>query len=394
MMIKSIQKVILISFLLVLNSCVTQFIPKTNEDQQLLVVEGLITDQPDTNIIKLSRSLPLGKRSVANPLKGCIVTISDDLGNTFGFTETIPGTYVTDPSKFQGVIGRSYALHIKTNVENNNLNYESYPMEMKSVPPIDSVYYEKVTLQENNGISTQEGCQIFLNTHDPINQTKFYRWEYSETWEFQLPYNMVPNKQCWISSNSDVINIKNTSILEQVRIDRYPLIFISNQTDRLNVKYSILVNQYSLNEDEYLYWEKLQNISEQVGGLYDLIPSSIPSNISCIDDPNEKVLGYFSVSARSSKRIFIKDRFSGLIDLYTNCISDTIFNGDFIPYLNTSAWIIEEGALHPFIWSTGVGLVHQIFLPPVPYVIITYDKACADCTVRGTKIEPDFWNLE
>jgi hypothetical protein len=46
-----------------------------------------------------------------------------------------------------------------------------------------------------------------------------------------------------------------------------------------------------------------------------MIPSSIPSNISCIDDPNEKVLGYFSVSARSSKKIFIKDIFSGLIDL-------------------------------------------------------------------------------
>jgi len=392
MLMKSIQKIILISSLLLLNSCITQFIPQTNEDKELLVVEGLITDQPDTNTIKLSKSLPLGKRSVANPLKGCIVTISDDLGNTFSLMETAAGTYVTDPANFQGAIGRFYTLHINANIANNNHNYESYPTELKPVPPIDSVYYEKVTLQENNGISTQEGCQIYLNTHDPINQTKFYRWEYSETWEFHLPYNLVPNEQCWISSNSDVINIKNTSIFEEVRINRYPLIFISNQTDRLNIEYSVLVNQYSMNEDEYLYWEKLQNISEQVGGLYDLIPSSVPSNISCIDDPNEKVLGYFSVSARSSKRIFIKDRFSGLIDLYTNCIGDTIFNGDFIPDLNISSWIIEEGSIHPTAWIIGPGgLLQQIFLSPIPYVIITYDHVCADCTVRGTKIEPDFW---
>jgi Domain of unknown function (DUF4249) len=390
---RPIQKNILIPFLFLLNSCITQFIPQTKEDKEILVVEGLITDQPDTNSIKLSRSLPLGKKYVTNPVKGYIVTISDDLGNTFPLTETASGIYITDPARFQGVIGRSYTLHISTNNANNNHNYESYPIELKPVPPIDSVYYEKVILQENNGIPSQEGCQVYLSTHDPTRQSKFYRWEYSETWEFQLPYNMVPNKQCWISNNSDVINIKNTSFLEEDRIDRYPLIFISNQTDRLNVKYSILVNQYSLNEDEYLYWEKLQNISEQVGGLYDLIPSSIPSNISCIDDPNEKVLGYFSVSARSSKRIFIKDNFSGLIDLYTHCIGDTIFNGGFIPNLNTSAWIIETGLFVPTAWIIGQGgLIQLIYLPPIPYVIVTYTRFCADCTVRGTTIPPDFWN--
>ncbi|MGD0755964.1 MAG: DUF4249 domain-containing protein [Bacteroidales bacterium] len=390
---RPIQKIILISLLLLLNRCITQFVPHTNEDKKLLVIEGLITDQPDTNTIKLSSSLPLGTRNVSNPVKGCIVTISDNLGNSFRLTETSAGNYDTDPSQFRGIIGRFYTLHVKTNATYNNLSYESSPVEMKPVPPIDSVYYEKVTLKEDtSGIPSQEGCQIYLNTHDPINQTKFYRWEYIETWEFQLPYNMASNKQCWISSNSDVINIKNTSILEEDRIERYPLIFISNQTDRLKVKYSILVKQYSLNEDEYQYWEKLQNISEKVGGLYDLIPSSIPSNISCIDDLNEKVLGYFSVSARSSKRIFIKDRFSGLIDLYTHCIGDTIFNGDPIPSLNTFAWIIEAGLIHPFTWSTGPGLIHQIFLPPIPYVIITNIQGCADCTVRGTKIEPEFWN--
>jgi hypothetical protein len=109
------QKIILILFLLLLSSCVTQFIPKVNEDKELLVVEGLITDQPDTNIIKLSKSLSLGTRNVSNPVKGCTVTISDDLSNIFDLTETSPGTYITDPSIFQGAVGRFYTLHIKTN---------------------------------------------------------------------------------------------------------------------------------------------------------------------------------------------------------------------------------------------------------------------------------------
>ena len=367
---KLTQNILLISFLILTGSCITKFTPRTSEDKELLVVEGLITDQHVTNRIKLSRSLPLGVRNTAVPVTGCIVTISDDLGNTFNLKETVSGTYNTDSVQFRGSTGRFYTLHINT--PSNNLVYESYPMEMKPVPAIDSIYYEKLTFQfGSDGVTpSQEGCQVYLNTHDPTNQCKFFRWEYSETWEFHLPYT-VPNSICWISNNSDVINIKNTSSLQESKVDKYPINLISYITDRLQVKYSILVNQYSLNEDEYLYWEKLQNISQQVGGLYDIIPSVVASNVYCLSDPNEKVLGYFSVSANSSKRIFIKDRFAGILSQYTNeaCIADTAFGATPIP---ASAWVIINS-----------------FMPP--YNVYTYTKGCADCTVRGTKIAPPFW---
>lgn len=364
----------IIFLLLFLNSCISQFIPQTNETKELLVVEGLITDQPGVNTIKLSRSLPLGRKSIANPVKGSLVTLTDDLGNTFNFIEKGTGTYVSDPSKFQGIIGRFYTLHISTKTSFNNYSFESYPMEMKPVPPIDSVYYEKVSIPNDEMISrVLEGCQIYLNTHDAENKCRFYRWEYAETWKIILPY-VVPNNICWVSDNSSTINIKNTSVFAEDKVNRYPLNYISNATDRLKEKYSILVNQYSLNEDEYLYWEKLQNLSEQVGGLYDMIPSAIPSNIYCLDDPNEKVLGYFSVSASTSKRIFIKDYFRGLIDPYSigACVADTIFGNAAIPDLNSSVWVIIDSDLPRFR-------------------VITYNKGCADCTVRGTTIKPDFW---
>lgn len=108
-----------------------------------------------------------------------------------------------------------------------------------------------------------------------------------------------------------------------------------------------------------------------------MIPSGVPSNVYSVDDPNEKVMGYFSVSANSSKRIFIKDNFSGLFTPYTDnaCIGDTIFGNWPIPNLNTYVWIIIE---------------HTV--PPPPYNVITYSRGCADCTVRGTNTPPDFWN--
>jgi len=362
--------------MIVISGCITQFVPETDEDPNLLVVEGLITNQPEANVIRLSRSMPLGKKSILKPMKGCLVSINDDAGNYYYVRESaIAGTYMTDPGSFQGVVGREYTLHISTNnASTNHYSYESLPMKMVAVPPIDSLYHEKVIIKEKDEYSgAQEGSQVYLNSVDPLGICKFYRWDYTETWKFRLPY-YVPNHTCWVTFNSADIHVKNTSVLTEDRISRLPLKFISNETDRLSVRYSILVNQYSMNEDEYIYWEKLQNISEEVGSLYDITPSSIPGNIFCIEDPAEQVLGYFSVSARTSKRIYIDENFRGLINLYIDCPSDTVFGRGEIPNLNAGVWVIEE----------------QLYAMP-PYRILTEKKFCADCTVRGTTTQPDFW---
>ena len=186
---KNFRQILFVTFILLITSCVSQFIPKTTEDRDLLVVEGLITDQPGPYTIKLSRPFHLGINNVARPLVGCDVKVSDDQGQSFSFIETAPGTYFSDSATFQGVIGRFYTLHISTTSVNDNRNYESVPVELKPVPPIDSIYYEKQTLAMGEGNDpSAEGCKIFLNTHDPDNKCKFYRWEYTETWEFRLPY--------------------------------------------------------------------------------------------------------------------------------------------------------------------------------------------------------------
>lgn len=368
------QILIFLLTLLILPGCITKFIPAVNENKEVLVVQGLITDQQETDTIKLSKSIPFGRLSDASPVTGSIVTISDDQGNRYLLTELKPGTYITDASGFRGVPGRFYRLHISTGGD-IKLNYESFPVEMKAVPPIDSLYYEKIVVEQPfKNFKGIDACQIYLNTHDPSDNCKFYRWDFSETWEFRLLFD-VPNQTCWISDKSHSINIKSTVAFEESRISRLPVNYITNATDRLRTKYSILVNQYSISEDEYKYWEKIQNVSVQVGGLYDLIPSSIPSNIQCIENPEEEVLGYLSVSAKSSKRIFIKDKFEGIIDNYSDCVTDTIHSNK-PPGLNETVWIL---------------LSHLCSFPCSPTYEITTHKKCTDCTLRGTTIKPLFW---
>lgn len=374
---KTIFYFIIIPFLLLITSCIAQFVPEINEEKQLLVVQGLITDQPGNCFVRLSKSLPVGLKSAAWPLSKCIVTLSDNSGSNVVLSETVSGTYVPLPL-FHGVVGRFYTLHVNTNTGKNSLNYESFPVEMKPVPAIDSVYYEKTVIEQPyDNFRGINGCKIYLDAHDPDNNCKFYRWDYSETWKLRLLFD-VQNQTCWISNNSKDIFIQSTASLSEDVIKSLPLTYITNATDRLKTTYSLLVNQYSMNEEEYNYWDKLQRLIEQTGGLYDLVPSSIPSNLWCVEIPNDKVLGYFSVSAVSSKRIFIKDNFEGIIDPYSDCVSGTLIGGpDYIEGLGVTIWTLFD--------IPGVPFSSQRFR------VFTTTRGCADCTARGTKVKPSFW---
>jgi hypothetical protein len=371
---KVIKYIVFIFLLAYSDSCVVQFVPEINESMELLVVDGMITDQFRTNTVKLTKSIPIGSSTQkVNPVKGCLVTVSDNTGNVHTLKEIRPGVYITDSLTFRGILGRSYILHIQM----NNLTYESVPMKLNPVPPIDSIYYEIKTSENTMTGFKKHSCQFYLNTHDPDNHCRFYRWEYVETWEFRLPFMYPPNRICWISNNSRKIFLMNTSSLEEDRVTRLPLDLITTETDRLKERYSLLVKQYSLNEDEYNYWRKIQMLNEEVGGLYDMIQMSVQSNISCIENPSEKVLGYFGVSSVSTKRIFISNIFTSdyFPDIYENCATETVPSKQNIPELNKTLWIIAE------------------FYNPYPslFYILTGTEGCADCTVRGTNIKPDFW---
>ena len=378
---KAFVNLVKASFLILilgLTNCVTPFIPEITEQKKLLVVQGLITDQAEPYTIKLSESLPFGQATEIVPVGNCSVTVSDDLGNYYSFNETRKGFYTSDSASFRGETGRTYTLHIIRTTGNQNIHYESYPVQMKPVPPVDSMYYEKVRLKERSGFFPgEEGCQVYLDTHDPANSCRYYRWDFTETWKIRLNFD-IPNHICWITDTSNAIFIKNTSALDEDRVTRFPIHFISNLTDRLALRYSILVNQYSLSGDEYTYWQSVQNLTTQTGGLSDIIPASIQGNIYCSDNPSETVLGYFSVSAKKSRRLYIQDDFEGIFNPYADCVTDTVGSVD-PGELNVSVWIL---------------LTHKCAMPCATTFEITTNRECTDCTFRGTTTKPSFWTDE
>jgi hypothetical protein len=373
--------------IIAITGCVKEFLPETEQNPELYVVEGLITDQPGIHSIKISKSIPLGSEAEADPVRQCNVWITDNLGNKYPLTE-LNGQYHT-ASSFHGVTGRSYTLHIEVmryvlNRRVVELVIESLPMEMLPVPGIDSLFYEKVAIRKEDGFKFPgEGCQVFLNTTDPADKCRFYRWDYLETWKIDAPnYQRAINKQCWVEEKSEDIIAKTVKGLNENRIDRLKVRFISNETDRLSSRYRIGVNQYSVTEDEYNFWSDLEKLTEQSGSIYDIIPSSLSGNLYCPSSPGRQILGYFSVSAVKSETIYIDEKFKGLMDPYKDCLTDSLLQEREV--LFPPPQVLEFDGLYWWIVEIDPNT-------PPGYLIVTEDKGCVDCTVRGSKEKPDYW---
>jgi hypothetical protein len=264
--------------------------------------------------------------------------------------------------------------------------YESAFVTMRKTPQLDSVTYK----YEERPSAGMNGMQIYVNTHDPSNNTNYYRWDWEETWVFYTPFNSViywdegqilPRNEriniCWKSGKSTAINIASSNNLNVDRISDHPLLYVSTASDRLQTRYSVLVKQYGLSEESYNYWKELKNVTENLGTLFDPQPSIVKGNVYNINNDEELVLGYFDATTVSEERIFIKRNelpLANIPNYYAQCI-DSLVSYNQIPEMIRNQWLLVEETINDFGGTE--------------YVMST--EYCIDCTLYGTNEEPDFW---
>ena len=147
---------------------------------------------------------------------------------------------------------------------------------------------------------------------------------------------------------------------------------------KLNIRYSILVKQYRLNESSYNFWQNLKDSNESTGSLYDKQPFQVIGNIQNVNNPSEPVLGHFDMATSSSERIFIDNIIDvpddvSVPSLFTECRvdADTTIALFEIPRFLNMGYLISY-------YNFGVGYVMA-------------KKGCIDCRSKGENVRPDFW---
>lgn len=396
-------------FLIFFYSCVKPFSPNLGVYKPLLVVEGLITNENVSNVVKLSYSFQK-KDSIVYKVSDATVYISDNSGNNIQLAENGDGVYKTDSLNFKGEVGKTYQLHIKTS---DGKVYLSKLCTMLPVPDIDSIYFSKDKQLLNNQTVVKEGISIYVDSKPGFSDKYFLRWGYDEAWKFKVPYptsyRYVNSQQilkisqdsikefCWKTGNATEILINEVKSGTENRVMKEPIKFIApDESDRLTVRYSILVKQYSISEQEYNFWDNLQKVEESEGDIFGSQPFEILSNIKNINDSSEKVLGYFQVSAVSERRKYVDYSelyLLSLPDFNYNCRSFTRCPSDF--YLNPVTW---KPYTFDEIYDKYRG--NYTFVKPIYYglstdslIYLVFTSAqCADCELSGSFVKPDFWS--
>ena len=383
------RKLFFILIVLLAAACKQKYDPPyTTPETGFLVVEGVVNSGQGNTTITLSRSTKLDNRTVLYE-KNAMVKLEGDDNSSFQLTETTAGHYSMTGTGLNKL--RRYRLTINTA---GGKQYLSDFVPVRNNPPIDSISWKR----ENGGL------QLYTSTHDPSDSTRYYQWEYTETWEFHSAFPAVLKYKIVQSGGSEHYSVvyrdsstfgavpglyycyntvQSSSLLlgSSAKLSKdviyLPLLFIEPFSVKLSVLYSIRVKQYSWSKEGYAFLESMKKNTEATGSVFDAQPSGLSSNIRCSTDPTEPVIGFINICPVQETRIFIKSTDLPGWGYNQGCVQTE--------FLNISDSIKKEasGLLPTYVVkSDPFGGIASFYAAPA---------SCVDCTLRGTPVKPSFW---
>ncbi|HWD90134.1 MAG TPA: DUF4249 domain-containing protein [Mucilaginibacter sp.] len=395
MTIKQLTSVILMGTAIIWG-CKKHYTPKAvSATNSYLVVEGVIVAGGDSTIINLSRTVNLASQVTNSPELNATVIVEGDQGVSYTIPAIDSGKYASAALNLDNT--HKYRLKINTA---DGQTYASNYEPVKITPPIDSLWFT----------INSKGLTINSAAHDPSNNTRYYRWDYSETYVYQSAVESdyiydptqtdslkmvvlrTPAQQihtCYITLNSSAITINSSAALANDVIANQQITQIADTSEKLTYRYSILLRQYALTDSAFEFWQNMKKNTQQIGTIFDVQPSEISGNIHCTSNPKLPVLGYVSVSSISQKRIFIDPSQLPAWQLpHASCL----------PITNPICWV-KGSPVDPDIVS-GVYIPMDTIksspclFPPEPgYSVPGKYYICVDCRyhLQGKTSKPAFW---
>jgi len=403
----NMKKIIYFSLLLCGFGCREKYdAPVTPLTTGYLVVEGFINNgtTPSVTTVTLSRTTKLTDTAKILYEKKAQVTIEGAAGGSFSLTETTAGVYTSAPLTLNA--SDKYRIHIKTTA---GKDYMSDYSPVKSTPAIDSV----------NWVRNSDGIQMYINTHNPAGNTRYYQWKAEETWEYHSPtlsrmkwvfsnlkfYNAVFRTpahdydssiyKCWQFANSTGLLLGSSENLSKDLI-YLPIWSVPAASWKIGVLYSLNIKQYACSHEAYNFLQLMKKNTEQLGSIFDAQPSQLKGNIHCTSDTTEIVIGFVEVTQEQQKRIFI----------YNSQLLDWNYDGSCqTPGMGLTN---DSSTLNKNIFLTvsrpAPGVVYTSFIPTEPPQNAMYDifgnptfifmavPECVDCTLRGgITTKPIYW---
>jgi len=311
-------------FVLFSYGCTEIYKPETDPSDNILVVEGLLTDTSGPHLVRLSLTGAFADDGRQVPLRNAIVQVEDQTGSIERFRESQAGHYFSSQG-FAGVPGYDYVLRITTG---EGEIYESTPQRLIPVShSIDTIFGEyrearMVRTPQNDGRVLFEEIAAIEVFGQIINQPGIFPKMRFEA-DILLQYWMMeeqrnPNRPgfdppvfyCRIRNRAgEYPNITRARELAGTRdivnhnfgyIPKEKRFYTGVRTYGNIVRRLFIIDQFSLNEDSYTFYQNLGKLITAEGRMFDPVAAQLNGNIRCVTNEELLALGLFEVSGKAS----------------------------------------------------------------------------------------------
>ncbi|MBS9463464.1 DUF4249 domain-containing protein [Flagellimonas sp. 389] len=372
--------------LLYILGCTEPFTAPTEDFENILVIDALITTEDKFQEINLSRTFLFDAELEAE--REAVVQIVGNDNSTYSFTEREPGQYFSDTS-FGAVPGVLYSLSVITQQGDS---FIGGPISIEQEAELEEIRAVRTTTEEG-----EEGIAIVADGFDPTGEAIFYRYDYVETFKIVSVANpqfdlivasenpplleKVPKTRqeniCYRTQFSNSILLTTSENLTESRIENFQVRFIPKTAFELRTRYSILVNQYIQSRTAQSFYEDLRDFSNVLTVFAQTQPGFIIGNIVSDNESDTRVLGLFEVSQLSSKRIFFE--------------YDDFFFDNSPPRFIRDCPVVQGGSRDPVLFDLIKRKTHKYRGDGDPSGFVASPIGCIDCTVYGSNVKPDFW---
>ncbi len=320
-----------------MTACVQRIDFETPPARSIVVIEGLISDEPGPYMVQVTRALPMNAdTSLRVPVLGAEVFLHDESGAEEQMVAYTPG-YYRSFGIIRGQVGHRYYVTVKV----GNTTFQSAPDELTPVGEIQQIRteFEKRFSKQSFGEVQADVFNVFIDA-DAGAGNRYVRWKFTGTYkamtnpelrvlkiaEFTLKaplecsgFTVEPGGGggvltqmrdctccvCWAHHYEDMPHLSDDERVSDgkylnVKVGEVPI----NGATFFD-KYLIEVDQMSLTRTSYEFFNQIRAQRQSATNIFQPAYGAIRGNITS-DSQNQQATGLFYATAIRRKYLFMR----------------------------------------------------------------------------------------
>ncbi len=317
---------LILSVVAIVYSCVDPVEPEFAYQDNIIFIEAYALTEPGLSSVSIKRSVFQLEEYRVEPVEHAIVRLENmETNSSVDFSEDLEGVYAC-PADFAAITGERWKLSIELE---DGRKYESTTETVTKAIPIDNIEAEfspEVKYEAGFG-GYVPGHSIRIDFRDIAGEENFYLWKYRTyeplvicktcddgIWRNDVCQNTAGpswapryhdylcETDCWLIRHGENLPIFDDLLSDGQEITGKEIAGIPYYRDQ-NIL--VEVQQLSLGKSAYDYFKIINDLVNENSGLNAPPPAALLGNLSSVNDPDDFVLGQFTATAVSTKRIFI-----------------------------------------------------------------------------------------